>query len=48
MLVDFVIKLGEAELGTGHFLEDVPVCFHVLDDFDGKLLLDLVRKLVLG
>jgi hypothetical protein len=34
VLVDFVVELGQAQLGAGHFLEDVPVCLHVLDDFD--------------
>jgi hypothetical protein len=33
VLVDFVVKLGQAKLGTRHFLEDVPVRLHVLDDF---------------
>lgn len=32
VLVDFVVDLGESQLGTGHFLEDLPVCFHVLDN----------------
>jgi hypothetical protein len=32
VLVDFVVELGQAKLGARHFLEDVPVCLHVLND----------------
>lgn len=41
MLVDVVVEFGQAQLRARDFLEYIPVCFHVLDDFDGKLLLDL-------
>jgi hypothetical protein len=30
VFVDFVIDLCESQLGTGYFLEDLPVCFHML------------------
>ena len=32
VLVDLVVELGQAKLGAGHLLENVPVCLHVLDD----------------
>jgi hypothetical protein len=30
VFVDLIIELGEAQLGAGHFLEDLPVCLDVL------------------
>jgi hypothetical protein len=32
VLVDLIVELGEAQLGAGHLLEDLPVCLDVLHD----------------
>jgi hypothetical protein len=32
VFVDLIVKFGEAQLRTGYFLEDLPVCLDVLDD----------------
>jgi hypothetical protein len=32
VLVDLIVELGEAQLGAGHLLEDLPVCLNVLHD----------------
>lgn len=35
MLVDIVIDLSEAKSRAADFLEDSPVCGHMLDDYGG-------------
>jgi hypothetical protein len=34
MFVDFVVNLGKSQLGAGYFLEDLPVCFHMLYNWE--------------
>jgi len=35
VLIDIIVDFGEAESGTADFLEDGPVCGHMLDDYGG-------------
>jgi hypothetical protein len=48
VLIYVVVNLGEAEFGTWHGLEDLPVSEHVLHGFDGELLLDLQEMVSIG
>jgi len=41
MFVDIIVVFGELESRASHLFEDLPVCEHVLNSFDGELLLDL-------
>jgi hypothetical protein len=41
VLKDVVVQLGQTQGGALYSFEDRPVCLHMLNDFDGKLLLHL-------